>query len=150
MIQFRPLTAVDFPMLLMWLQRPHIKQWWDDGDDTLEKVRAHYSSNPETTWRFIVELDGADSGYFQYHRYNSRHIATDQFLANETMLGEGIGTRCLKAFIKLIIHSESVEYISVDPHPQNMRAIRCYEKAGFLADSSRSNSSMHYMVMHAI
>jgi len=38
MLSFRPLLPADFPLLLAWLSRPHVKEWWDDGEDTLEKV----------------------------------------------------------------------------------------------------------------
>jgi RimJ/RimL family protein N-acetyltransferase len=37
-ITLRRLSDTDFPLLLAWLAKSHVKQWWDDGDDTLEKV----------------------------------------------------------------------------------------------------------------
>ena len=41
-IFFRVIKAEDYPQILVWLQRPHVKRWWDDGDDTLEKVVFKY------------------------------------------------------------------------------------------------------------
>ena len=71
MIRFRPIYSNDLALILEWLQRPHVKEWWDDGDDTIEKVAAHYLSDAEMTKRFIVRsFDGRDAGYFQYHCYN--------------------------------------------------------------------------------
>ena len=71
-LSFRPMTPDDYPRLLDWLQRPHVKEWWDDGDDTLEKVAAHYS-DPDAE-RFILLYQEAGStdearpiGYFQYY-----------------------------------------------------------------------------------
>ena len=146
MIRFRPLRSNDFPILLDWLQRPHVKEWWDNGDDTIGNVTAHFSSNMEATKRFIVEFDGEDAGYFQYCRFDSRHIGADQFLGNGDGISKGIGTRCLLVFMDMIIAIESPEIISVDPHPENKRAIRCYEKCGFVHEPSQSNSTIYYMV----
>ena len=145
MIHFRPLRSNDLALLLEWLQRPHVKEWWDDGDDTLEKVTAHYTSDTENTRRFIVELDGQDTGYFQYYRLDWNHIGADQFLADRYGLSQGVGTKCLLAFIDLIIEKEAPEMISVDPHPKNRRAIRCYEKCGFIQNASRSTSATCFM-----
>jgi hypothetical protein len=39
MFRFRPLTSGDFPLLLEWLSKEHVRQCWHDGDDTLEKSR---------------------------------------------------------------------------------------------------------------
>ncbi len=133
-------------MLLDWLQRPHVKQWWDNGDDTLAKVAAHYSMDPDETRRFIVLADGAAVGYFQYSRLDPAQVGTDQFLADAGTLSQGLGTRCLKDFVALIARNEAFETISVDPHPENRRAIRCYEKSGFRHDPVRSDANTYFMV----
>jgi aminoglycoside 6'-N-acetyltransferase len=142
---FRSLTHGDFPLLLEWLQRPHVKEWWDDGDDTLAKVTAHYSRDPENTKRFMAELDGQAVGYFQYHRFSVVHVGTDQFLADASLLSKGVGTTFLQAFVDLIGAREQCQWISVDPHPMNKRAIRCYEKCGFVQDPGKSKKSLYYM-----
>ena len=67
MIIFRPLQASDFPTMLIWLQIPHVKAWWDDDDDTLEKIADHYTSDADTTFRFIVLDEGVAVGYIQYY-----------------------------------------------------------------------------------
>ncbi len=58
MRSFRPLTDADHPLLRDWLQRPHVKEWWDDGDNTLAKVAQHYSRDPGRTKRFFLQIDG--------------------------------------------------------------------------------------------
>jgi RimJ/RimL family protein N-acetyltransferase len=32
-LTLRQLTDADFLLLLAWLAKPHVKQWWDDGDE---------------------------------------------------------------------------------------------------------------------
>ena len=149
MIRFRPLIPDDFPMLLEWLGRSHVKQWWDDGDDTLDKVAAHYTAHPDSTKRFIAVVDGKDAGYFQYYRANPTEIGVDQFLADAGSLSKGIGTECLRAFIELIVATEAPKTISLDPHPDNKQAIRCYEKCGFAHAPSRSTDATYVMTRNA-
>ena len=121
------------PLLLEWLQRPHVKEWWDDGDDTLEKVTAHYTSEPETTKRYLL-LHGDDKkipiGYFQYY-LTSEGIGIDQFIGDERLIGKGIGTAALKSFVELIQNKHNPTLLIIDPDLENRRAIRCYQKAGF-------------------
>ncbi len=145
MIEFKAISESDYPILLEWLQRPHVKEWWNDGHDTLDKVAASYSSDPDTTKRFIVELDSEARGYFQYYQIGSFHFGTDQFLANDHDLSTGIGTILLMAFIEKITDLEAVSYISVDPHPDNLRAVRCYEKCGFVHDVTNSKPNIFFM-----
>ena len=144
-MNFRPLVSSDYPLLLDWLQRSHVKEWWDDGDDTLENVSEHYSTDPDTTKRFIVELAGEPVGFIQYALQGEERISLDLFLAQEEQLSHGHGTDCLKAFVALVADRESVALFTVDPHPRNKRAIRCYEKCGFQVDPVRSTPSVCLM-----
>ena len=40
--------------MLEWLSKEHIKKWWNDGDDTLEKVAIHYGEKSGDVKRFIL------------------------------------------------------------------------------------------------
>lgn len=143
-IQFRSIRPQDFPMLREWLSRPHMKPWWDEGDETLAQVAASYTRNPATTWRFIASEDGVDIGYFQYWR-EPGFAGVDQFLAEPSRLGQGLGTRALTAFLAHLVGLGIGERVSVDPHPSNTAAIRCYEKCGFVHDPDRSTDEVHFM-----
>jgi len=134
-LHFRPLTPADYPLLLDWLQRPHVKEWWDDGDDTLEKVAAHYGDEDDTVRFLLIETDAAGAtqplGYFQYYLEPDDTVGIDQFLADAGRLGQGLGTQAVQAFCDLIIAERNPRRIILDPDPANGRAVRCYEKAGF-------------------
>lgn len=130
-MQFRELDLYDMPLLLDWLGRAHVKRWWDDGDDTLEKVQEHYTRHPDTTKRFLRPGQGQNPiGYFQYY-INEDSIGIDQFLADESNLGKGMGTKAIRQFIRMICDKHSPRVIVVDPSPANKQAIRCYEEVGF-------------------
>ena len=95
--------------------------------------------------RFIAERSGEAVGYFQYTLLEPGHVGADQFLANGDQLSKGLGTRCLAAFVDLIRAQAAPERNSVDPDPSNTRAIRFYEKCGFVPVPARSSATVHFM-----
>jgi RimJ/RimL family protein N-acetyltransferase len=132
MISFRKLEETDFETLFNWLQQSHVKEWWDDGDDTIEKVRMHYSSDADVVTRFVLLSDTKHPiGYFQFYIEASDVIGIDQFIGEVSLINRGLGTNAVKPFVQLIQDSNQLKTIIVDPETENHRAIRCYEKAGF-------------------
>ena len=65
-VQFRKLNDSDLELMFHWLNLPRVKEWCNDGDDTIEKVVAHYFDSNENVERFILESEeGKADGYFQ-------------------------------------------------------------------------------------
>ena len=145
---FRALQASDLPMFHDWLTRPHVAEWWGTPDPAAEVAEYYAASIAETVphWCFIAELDGAPTGFIQAytppafhgegwwldeHDPNVRSI--DQFLANAEQLNQGLGSAMVRAFIAKLFQDPSVTRVQTDPAPENLRAVRCYEKAGFRA-----------------
>ena len=56
----------------------------------------------------------------------------DLFLADPTRLNKELGTRVVRALSELLFSDPAVTKLQADPAPHNHRAIRCYEKAGFV------------------
>jgi RimJ/RimL family protein N-acetyltransferase len=160
MLSFRPLRATDFPLLLTWLSKEHVKQWWNDGDDTLEKVALHYGAEEPDVARFILvestETGETPIGYFQYYIVSKEIIGIDQYIGEVDRINKGIGTAAITLFLKMIITKHKPQQIIIDPHPENKRAIRCYEKAGFvyyamkLTGDSESAYMMRFVEEHAL
>jgi len=149
-IVLRPMLNDDIPMFHAWLGRPHVAEWWgnEDANRPLEEIRALYSPRSlalENVTPYIVTLDGKPIGYAQsyiamgsgdgwWENVTDPGVrGIDQFLSEEAMLGQGIGTRMVTALVELLFKDPAVSRIQTDPDPANPRAIRCYEKAGFKA-----------------
>ncbi|MGI8467664.1 MAG: GNAT family N-acetyltransferase [Pyrinomonadaceae bacterium] len=147
MFAFRNLTPEDFPLMLEWLAKPHVKKWWNDGDDTLEKIARHYGKSDGTA-RFILSDDERRVGYFQYYFAGDGSIGIDQFIGEEDYVGRGVGTKTIKMFVDLIANKHLPARIILDPSPENKRAIRCYEKVGFkhFENAQNSNGDSAYMM----
>ncbi len=135
MLRFRPLTPDDLPLLLEWLTKDHIKEWWDDGEDTLQKVVRNYGEPEEGVERFIlIRSDGGVEkpiGYFQYYLIPDGTIGIDQFIGEEDCINRGVGSEAIKMFVEMIMRERRPTSVILDPSPENKRAIRCYEKVGF-------------------
>lgn len=147
--EFRPLAVGDIPLLFEWLRRPHLLEWWR-GEQTLEEVRDKYLPrirSPDGATPFIALLDGEPVGYIQYYQAAEGDpdwwpdwcpdkagpgvLGIDQFLADADCLGRGLGTAMVGQFVQRLFQDPAVTEIRVDPHPGNLRAVRCYEKVGF-------------------
>jgi aminoglycoside 6'-N-acetyltransferase len=152
MLSFRPLSVDDFPLLLTWLSKEHIKQWWNDGDDTLEKVALHYGAEEPDIARFILikstESGESPIGYFQYYIVSKEVIGIDRFIGEIDHINKGVGTAAIGLFLELIAARHEPREVIIDPHPENKRAIKCYEKVGFVyyATKLKDNEESAYMM----
>ena len=136
---FRPVIVDDLPMLGIWLERPHVAEWWDDTDDKLAEIRE--AMVEPSTEPFIIEIDGRPIGYIQCydphreedHPYRDQPVGSlgiDQFIGEPELVGIGHGSRFIAAFAETLFRRGAPRVI-IDPDPRNGRAIRAYEKAGF-------------------
>ena len=146
--EFHPLTEADLPMLCQWLNRPHLQQWWRKGEIALDTVRQHYLPRivePDTAHPYLASINDQAVGYNQYYLATEGTVpwwpnqpgpgvlGIDQFLADGDRLGQGLGTAMVSQFVARLMQDPHVSEIRVDPRPDNLRAIRCYEKVGFRA-----------------
>ena len=138
----------DLPMLHDWLSRPHIVEWWGGEDEkpSLAEVREHYLPRvlaEENVTPYIAMFGDEPIGYAQSYvalgsgdgwwedETDPGVRGIDQFLCNPEQLSKGLGTRLVVALVQLLFSDARVTKIQTDPSPTNVRAIRCYEKAGF-------------------
>ena len=137
--RFRPVTEADFPLLRRWRARPHVVEWW--GDPALEAEDGKLSDHRIVMW--MVEVEGRPFAFAQdydphawdMHPFSHMPAASrgiDQYIGEADMLGRGHGTGFVRQHVQRLL-SEGAPAIGTDPHPDNHRARRCYEKAGFVA-----------------
>ncbi len=142
---FEPITVDEIPLLLEWRGRPHVAEWWGEAP-SLEELRSQYASRllhtspvrpyfaciDRTPVGFIQSYVAAGSGDGWWTNVHDPGVlGIDQFLADASLLGRGLGTSMVRQFVEILFTSPSTTMVQADPHPSNARAIRCYEKAGF-------------------
>lgn len=148
-VTLRLLTERDLPMLYDWLNRPHIVEGWGGEKErpTFDEVLTNYRPRvleKEAVTPYIAMLGGEPIGYAQSYvalgsgdgwwkdETDPGVRGIDQLLANPMQLNKGLGTRLVSALVEMLFANPAVTLVQTDPDPNNHRAIRCYEKAGFV------------------
>ena len=148
-VTLRLMTAQDLLMLHDWLNRPHIVEWWggEQARPTFTDVQEQYlpaTLAEESVTPYIAMLDDEPIGYAQsYVALGSGNgywedetdpgvRGIDLSLANPLQLGQGLGTRMVRTLVEMLFADPEVTKVQIDPSPDNLRAIRWYEKAGFV------------------
>ena len=140
-IAFRALSHEDCNQLHQWLQCPHVRAFWDDGDRTLEQVEAHYFITDNVN-RYLFLINEKPAGFIQSYVIDATHncvkftqknqsaMGVDFFIGNKAYLGQGYAILVLTKFISS--YCQNADCILVDPDPSNKKAIHIYQKYGFV------------------
>lgn len=146
-ITFRSVTKRDEALLRRWLALPHWQEWWDEPDAAFAEIMGHLDS--DSVEPMIVELNGKPVAYSQTydphmeddHPYQDQPFGTlgiDISIGEAADLNKGLGAEILTELATLLFEEGAMRLI-IDPHPDNKRAIRAYEKAGFVAFDTRTS-----------
>lgn len=146
MYTFTPITNSEeqIALLLGWFQRPHVAERWDGAPQSAEEVQKKFSEKIENpkVFPYIISLEEKPMGFIQMYEafeagdgwWEDEPEGTwgmDLFIGEEELLNQGHGTAIVRAFMQKIIAEKHPKKIIIDPKPDNARAIRVYEKAGF-------------------
>lgn len=135
--RFRAVTEADLPLISEWRARPFVKAWW--GEPEAEDEREKLGDPRIAMW--IVERDGRPFAFAQdydVHGWPNHPFAhlpagsrgIDQFIGEADMLDRGHGSAFVRVHVERLF-AEGAPAVGTDPHPENLRARRAYEKAGF-------------------
>jgi aminoglycoside 6'-N-acetyltransferase len=136
---FRPMTVADLPTIRRWLAEPHVRQWWGDPGEQYALVSGDLDEPAMD--QYVVSTDGNDFGYIQCydltawnsgfgtHPEGTRGI--DLFIGEPGMIERGHGSGLIRAFTDARL-AAGLPRMVTDPDPENLRAVRAYEKAGFV------------------
>lgn len=145
-IDFRPVRIEDdLPRFYTWLSDPDVRRWYDEGEHSLENYRQQFAPEP-TTHKFIILIDEHPAGYLQAYRVSDEPeyatqlglehdaVSLDLFIGDPDYRG-GWGSLVLrKALAGIVFGDMNAEYACCNPDPENARAVRAYQKAGFHGD----------------
>ena len=135
--RFRAAAQADLALLHRWRAMPHVARWW--GTVEAEDPARAIADRRVAAW--IVEHDGRPFAYaqdyaphdwgdhpFSYLPPGARGL--DHHIGEPDMLDRGHGSALIRAHCAFLFRA-GAPAIGADPHPDNGRAIRAYEKAGF-------------------
>ena len=139
---FRRMTSADLPMVRRWLETPAVREWWVDAygqpADPFDEEDLH---DPHVAM-WIVSHQGNPFAFIQDynpHAFAGHHLGhlppgsrgIDQFIGAPDMIGRGHGSAFVQAHVDALMAC-GASAVGTDPSPDNARAIRAYENAGFV------------------
>lgn len=142
MITLRPMqdTLADYDALRSWFLEPEARQWvWcdekDEPDVSLERVMEKYGErirHPKDVFPYFILQKGEPIGFIQYYFADEITIGLDMWLGTPQVRSRGYGSEALRQMVGLIHQQHpAVRELFIDPDVENLRAIKCYRKAGF-------------------
>lgn len=172
-ISFHSLEKSHFPLLLKWLEMPHVKAWWDQNvtwtPELIEEKYGTYTHQykafelagriiKKSLYSYIISCDNSPIGYIQYYdihdfsnesndeliEFPARSAALDWYIGEEEYIGKGIGPKALNIFLENYIFNH-FEYVFIESDASNLRAIKTYEKIGFKLYKITKNGQSTWM-----
>lgn len=156
-------SIADYIVMAKWLSTKELLDYYEGRSNSfdLEKVIKKFApraKGEEAVVPCLIEHNNKDIGYIQYFRIepdgyevgdaiNMKNYGLsygmDLFIGETDNWNKGIGTIVVMSLIKYLFMKEYVDSIFIDPQTLNKRAIRCYEKSGFIPMVVIKNREMH-------
>jgi aminoglycoside 6'-N-acetyltransferase len=149
-LAFREIVDDDVTRIVRWLDDPEVGAWWHGLSETYDEAFVlDHVLGPAEWWvqRAIVEQAGEPIGFQQWYPLDeepetveeyglapeSGAFGIDQFIGESHLHGRGIGRRQVRATCAWLLGPDGpgARRVLTDPVVENLRAIRCYEQAGF-------------------
>ena len=90
---------------------------------------------------FIMQVNTADVGQIYFNdiitKNGIKRVELDMWMRAEKYCGKGYGSDALDALCNFLANRFGVEQFMVQPSARNPRAVRAYEKVGFVEQPSR-------------
>jgi len=144
-IRLRPMSEIDWDVLLKWNSDPEVL-YYSEGDNvtayTLEQVQGIYRSVCENAFCFIIEADGEPIGESWLQQMNLERILQkypdldcrriDLMIGEKQYWGQGIGTEVIRLLTEFGFLKESANIIfGCDIADYNIGSLRAFQKVGY-------------------
>ena len=153
----------DYALMLKWLSDPLVLDFYEGRSNPFDMgmIKAKFAPRARGESRVvqcIIEHDSAAIGFVQYYAIKRGEYCEAELLEMEDfkaphgidiVIGEtgfwnrGVGTNVVKMLTAHLLESGNADIIFVDPQTRNRRAIRCYEKCGFVSVAVKEKRELH-------
>jgi RimJ/RimL family protein N-acetyltransferase len=145
MLILRPLASSDFPLLVQWINAPHVARWWD-GTVDIEKVKEKYGPRLQAdspTSVFVIEVEQSPIGFIQCYRHSqypdweqligiTNGAGIDYLIGDNHFTGKGLGQIAIKNIVEIAFNLyPEIDVVLSAPQKDNRASWRALEKAGF-------------------
>jgi aminoglycoside 6'-N-acetyltransferase len=162
-ITYRALAESDLPLMADWLNRPHLRRFFQrepiSADETAAKYGA-YIRGEVPTRSSLALLNGMPFGYLQCYRVADwpdfqatigvdDGISVDLFIGEIGLIGKGVGRRMLGGYVDQVAlplyPAERVCWIGHEL--ENTAARKCSAAAGFTPVREYDEEGRRYILM---
>ena len=147
----------DYALIAKWLTDERVLNFYEGRSNpfSLEKVREKFSPralSEENVTPCIMEFECQPIGYLQFYpadvaeyefEEHGKIYALDLFIGEPEYWGRGIGTTFVRLLLVYLFEQLGADWVVIDPHVDNPRAVRSYEKAGFRKIKILREHEMH-------
>lgn len=148
MISFKEFIESHVPIFMQWLKEPHVSPFWQETENPAELTEKYIHDFPKRhVWPFIITFNNEEIGYIQF--YDAFKVGNgwwedeapgtfgiDLLLGNSDFTGKGLAPKIIKEFVSFIRKIKpEITNVIIDPDPGNQRAIKAFQKAGFIIES---------------
>jgi RimJ/RimL family protein N-acetyltransferase len=141
-IRFAAPEREDVPLFVAWINDPDVRQglelYLPMSEAKEEKWFEEMLKRPEETQPLTIEAREGDQwvkignlGLFGIHS-RARSAEVGIMIGNKDYWNKGYGTEAMKLLLKHGFETLNLNRIMLRVYTSNPRAIRCYEKAGFV------------------
>lgn len=157
-LSIRTLEPNDAELLEKWLSNPVVLEYYEGRDRPHDQtlVQQHFYDGADTVTRCVIIYESVAIGYIQFYEideeekeeygyveFSGNIFGMDQFIGEPPYWNRGIGTRLIKDTVQYLINQNQAARIVMDPQAWNARAIRVYEKCGFVKKKLLPQHELH-------
>jgi diamine N-acetyltransferase len=144
-IRLRADERADIPHFVEWINDPDVRQGISMYRPLSQAMEEQWFENmlklPPDEQPFGIDVHTEDGGWkligncgFMDFDWRCRSAEVGIFIGDKTYWDRGYGTEVMRLLLKHGFESLNLNRIFLRVFATNLRAIRCYEKAGFVAE----------------
>lgn len=143
LVRLRAVEPSDFALLRDWLNDPDVMVYWGRPGNTVSLAEvAQYEGQQAArgnSRKYIVETyEGKPIGQVDYYDldWQARSAWVSILIADTQFWGGGFGTDAMRTLLRYLFEQMGLHRVTLTAHETNERAIRSYEKNGFLREGT--------------
>jgi len=139
-VRLRPVEERDLPQFVRWLADPELTRWLAaiGSPPTLEEEYEWWHdkrSDPDSVLWAIETLDGRLVGTTELRlALRAERAELGIAIHDKTWWGKGLGTDAVRLVVDYAFEELNLNRVELTTDEDNARAIRCYEKVGFVRE----------------
>jgi RimJ/RimL family protein N-acetyltransferase len=140
-VNLRALDPSDYPTLALWLNTPEVMKYWGrpGNSQSVAEIAAYEEAKRgnDTTRKYIIEThEGLAIGQIDYYDldWQARSAWVSILVGDPSYWGGGYGTDSMRTLLRYLFQQLGLHRVALTAHESNGRAIRSYEKNGFVRE----------------